>query len=195
MLSEREAEELRRFLAKNQRAMALVERAPRLKMKNWYLGAGCIAQTVWNELHGFPPEANIKDYDLVYFDSSDLSYEAEDFFVKQGSPLFEDLGVKVEIKNEARVHLWYKDHFGRAIDPYTSAEDAISNWPTTATSIGVSTVGGKLAVFAPFGLTDLLSLVVRPNKRQVTREVYLEKAARWTSFWPKLKVIPWEDVP
>jgi len=191
LIPEREGDELKGFLAKNQKVMAVLERAPQLKMKNWYLGAGCIAQTVWNELHGFPAEKNIKDYDLVYFDGSDLSYEAENSFIERGSTLFRDLGVKVEIKNEARVHLWYMDHFGYSIEPYRSSEDAISTWPTTATSVGVTLGNGDtFKVFAPSGLSDLFTLILRPNKRLVTREIYMEKAKRWASLWPKLRVIP-----
>lgn len=173
-------------------------------MKGWYLGAGCIAQTVWNELSDYPSEANIKDYDLVYFDGSDLSFEAEDSYVNRGASLFRDLDAKVEIRNQARVHLWYRDHFGKPLEYldshgkkrgiYGSVEDAISTWPTTATSVGVKLdEGGMFKVYAPLGLDDLFSMVVRPNKRGVPREVYKEKASRWASLWPKLKVIPWED--
>jgi uncharacterized protein len=155
-------------------------------MRNWYLGAGCIAQTVWNELHSFPSEKYIKDYDLVYFDDSDLSYEAENAFIQQGTSLFKGLGVKVEIRNQARVHLWYQNRFGKPLeyldssgkgnDVYMSVEDAISTWPTTATSIGVRFAEGKkFNVYAPFGLDDLLNMIVRPNKRGVPEEVYLEK--------------------
>lgn len=196
MLSDYEAGKLAKLLLKNQKVKAVLERAPSLGMKNWYLGAGCISQTAWNVLHGFPPESNIKDYDLVYFDGSDLSYAAENLFIEKGASLFRDLQVRVEIKNEARVHLWYKERFGRSIEPYRSSEDAISAWPTTATSVGVTfRDGGKHVVFAPFGLSDLFGLVVRPNKRQATKEVYLEKVGRWTTFWPKLRVIPWEEAP
>lgn len=48
-------------------------------MTNWYLGAGCIAQTVWNFFHDFEPTIGIgiADYDLVYHDASDLSLEAQ----------------------------------------------------------------------------------------------------------------------
>ncbi|MDG6904102.1 MAG: nucleotidyltransferase family protein [Nitrososphaerota archaeon] len=35
-------------------------------------------------LHEFSPENNIKDYDLVYFDDSDLSYEVENMFIEEG---------------------------------------------------------------------------------------------------------------
>ena len=55
--------------------------------------------------------------------------------------------------------------------------------------------GGRFEAYAAFGLEDLFAMVVRPNKRQTTKEVYLEKADRWASFWPKLRVVPWEDTP
>ena len=204
LLAEKESEMLWERLRQNRKITAILARAPRFGMKDWYLGAGCIAQTVWNELGGYPPENNIKDYDLVYFDDSDLSFEAEDSYVRRGTSLFKDLHVYVEIKNEARVHLWYKDHFGKPFEyldsrgkkseVYGSVEDAISTWPTTATSIGVKLdEEGRFKVFAPFGLGDLFNMVVRPNKRGVPREVYVEKASRWLSLWPQLKVIPWDD--
>lgn len=42
------------------------------------MGAGAVAQTVWNLAHGFDAALNIKDCDLVYFDQRNLTYEAED---------------------------------------------------------------------------------------------------------------------
>jgi len=56
--------------------------APGLRMPNWYLGAGCIAQTVWNVQHGFDLTHGIKDYDLVYYDPSDISYKGEEFYIR-----------------------------------------------------------------------------------------------------------------
>ena len=172
-------------------------------MPNWYLGAGCIAQTVWNALHGFEPTRYIEDYDLVYFHSTDLSEEMEGRCIRKAQATMADLGVNVDVKNEARVHLWYKKHFGEPIRPYTSIEDAIASWPTTATSVGVRSQGnGSLRVYAPFGLSDLFSMIVRPNKRQVeyflrrddstSREVYVQKAEKWTKLWPRLSVLHWE---
>lgn len=32
---------------------------------------------------------------------------------KSGNELFSEIPIKIDIKNEARVHLWYKDKFGR----------------------------------------------------------------------------------
>jgi hypothetical protein len=44
----------------------------------------------------------------------------------------------IDVKNEARVHLWYKSHFGYDIPPYHSVEEAMDSWPTTATAVGSS---------------------------------------------------------
>jgi hypothetical protein len=51
--------------------------------------------------------------------------------------------------------------------------------------------GADFVVYAPFGLDDLFDLIVRPNKRLVTHEVYENKVTRWAAYWPKLTIVPW----
>jgi len=46
-------------------------------------------------------------------------------------------------------------------------------------------------VCAPFGLTDLFAIVVRPNVTLVSQAAYELKAERWRQIWPRLAVIPW----
>ena len=178
----------------NKSIQLILGRAETLGMADWYLGAGCIAQTVWNLQHGFDPDHGIRDYDLVYYDASDISYEGEDVFIQRGKELFGDIRIPVEIRNEARVHLWYESHFGNRIDQYQSTEDAISKFPTTATSIGVTKkTNGTIRVYAPFGVDDIFDMIVRPNKAQITEKIYGDKFTGWLKVWPKLKVIPWND--
>lgn len=157
-------------------------------LPSWYLGAGAIAQTVWNQLHGFDPTHGIKDYDLVFFDSHDLSAENEERIEVTAR---RDLGVDVDVKNEARVHLWYDTVFGRTIPPYLSTEHAISTWPTTASSVGARYEEDRFIVCAPFGLRDLFSMTVRANPTLIDRRVYEAKVARWSAMWPRLTVLPW----
>ncbi len=102
-----------------------------------WLVAGAIAQTVWNAKSGLPPEHGIRDMDIVYFNDTELSAEAEAVEEARIRSLFCDLPVKADVKNEARVHLWHESRFGTAIQPYKSVEDAIATFPTTATAIGV----------------------------------------------------------
>lgn len=136
-------------------------------MPNWHLGAGRLAQTVWSVVHGFDPSFGIKDYDLVYYDSSDISYTSEGVYAEKARALCGDLRAAVEVKNEAMVYLWYPEHFGYSIALYQSVEHAINTWPRTATSVAISTgTDGALKVYAPFGLNDLQGMIVRPNKTQ-----------------------------
>lgn len=178
-------------LAKSRLISQVLALAPQLDIPNWYLGAGAVCQTVWNDLHGFPLEQRIKDYDIVYFDA-DTSAAAQDKVIEKGRALFAGLPIEVEITNAARVHLWYREAFGKDIEPYTSTEAAIDTWPTTASSVGVRYAGQQFVVYAPYGLNDLLALIVRPNKGLITREMYEAKATRWQQAWPRLRVVPWD---
>ncbi|MEY2425170.1 MAG: uncharacterized protein QOI61_742 [Actinomycetota bacterium] len=178
-------------VATNVVAQTILAEAPALNLPGWYLGAGAITGCVWNLLHGFDPRHGIKDYDLVYFDAEDLSSDSETALEQHANQLFQDLGVRVDVTNEARVHLWYEERFGRAIAPYRSTEHAISTWPTTASSIGVRRESGRFTVCAPFGLRDLFALVVRPNKALISVDVYETKARRWQAEWPQLEVLEW----
>jgi GrpB-like predicted nucleotidyltransferase (UPF0157 family) len=190
ILEKDKVSELVKILSKNNVVMDILKKAPTLEMKNWYLGAGCISQTVWNYKFGFDLNNGINDYDLVYFDESDTSYEAEDKYIQEGKKLFGD--VPVEIRNQARVHLWYKSHFGGEIEPYESVEDAIRTWPTTSNAIGIRIDENEnFKIFSPFGLSDLMGLIVRANKIKITEEIYMKKVDRWTKVWPNLVVVPW----
>lgn len=171
---------------------AILERLTALELRDCYLGAGCIAQTVWNVQHGYAPTAHIRDYDIAYFDPSDTSYDAEDRAISTAARLFADLDAVIEVRNQARVHLWFEAHFGYPIEPYRSIQDAIASWPATASCIGIGPRATDTVLCAPYGLADLIGCVARPNRRQVTREVYERKVARWRAAWPRLAVIPWD---
>lgn len=188
---ERQVWALERGVRRNPVVAAILERAPQLRLPSWYLGAGGVAQTVWNLLHGFEPTWGIKDYDLVYFEPGDLSAASEHAAEARAAELFADLDVRLDVTNEARVHLWYPARFGRSIPPYRSTEHAIGTWPTTASSLGIRYTSSRFVVCAPFGLRDLFAMVVRPNKAVVSRAVYEAKAERWAMLWPKLTVVAW----
>ncbi len=182
---------LEKTLAKSKNVSEILRRAPKLKLPNWYLGAGTVVQTVWNELHGFPLDYGIDDCDLVYFDT-DISAEAQARYIEAGKRLFTDMSIKVDITNEARVHLWYKQEVGIDIAPYTSTEHAINTWPSTASAVGVRYEGEKFIVYAPCGLNDMMGLIIRANKGLITQEVYEKKVKKWSGKWPKLTAVPWD---
>jgi hypothetical protein len=185
-------EALETIVLKNPVLKTILERTPSLSLPDWYLGAGCIAQTVWNYLSGRDLLAYINDADLVYFDDKDLSSEAEEHRTGIVQELFSDVPIPLDVKNQARVHLWYEKHFGNTIQPYQSVEEAINSWPTTATAVAVKYDDNRVfTVYAPYGLNDLFSMIVRPNKLQITEEIYMDKVNRWKVCWPNLRIIPW----
>ncbi|MEL7499095.1 MAG: nucleotidyltransferase family protein [Planctomycetota bacterium] len=182
---------LQSMLVNNEQLYHVIQHAAELDLPQWYVGAGAICQTVWNQHHGFDPAYGIKDIDLVYFDSDNQTAQQERDIQKRVHQQFGSLALPIEVTNEARVHQWYFEEFGIRIDPYDSTVAAIATWPTTASAIGVKTNGSQLDVFAPFGLDDLLGMIVRPNRRLVTESVYYQKAERWKATWPDLTIVPW----
>jgi hypothetical protein len=175
----------------NPTVATVLERAPALGVADWWLTAGVLFQTVWNGLTGRDPAAGIRDADFFYFDP-DTSWAAEDAVIRRGAELFGDLPVPVEIRNEARVHLWYADHFGVPAVPFRDCRDAIDHFAAVCCCYGVRVSDGELEVYAPHGYADLFDLVVRPHPRLAPREVYDTTTTRWPAEWPQLTVLPWE---
>src|SRR5689334_21457198 len=179
-------------LGRNPALTEVLARAGAMDLPGWYLVAGCLYQTVWNVVTGQPAEAGIVDYDLAYFDDSDLSWEAEDEVILAGNAIFAGLPAPVQIRNQARVHLWYEEKFGTPCPPHQSTEAAIDTYEATTACLGVrAEPGGRWRVYAPHGLSDVFDLVVRPNPVLAPAGVYRAKAERWRRQWPALTVLPW----
>ncbi len=172
---------------------AVLDRAPALGLPDCWLTAGVLFQAVWNGLTGRPPGHGVRDADLFYF-SSDTSWDAEDAVIRRAAEVFVDPPVPVEVRNEARVHLWYAEHFGSAAPrAFTDCRDAIDHFAAVCCCVGLSVGAGPPEVpevYAPHGFGDLLDLVVRPNPGPAPRHVYEAKAARWQATWPELTVLP-----
>jgi hypothetical protein len=164
-----------------------------LSLPQWRVVAGCIYQTVWNALTDRPQGTGINDYDVIYFDGDDLSEETEiavEGGVRRGVPTFP---VPVEVRNQARVHVWFEDFYGISYTPLSSADEAITRYASTTHAIGVRfTDDGRLDIFAPFGLDDIFAMIVRPNYILPNKSTYQRKAARARTLWPELTVIPWD---
>ncbi len=178
-------------IRQNPFVMQVIDAIPDLGLPNCYVAGACIAQTVWNLGHHKEPHADIKDVDLVYFDA-ELSKEKEFWERTRVRNLFKNFPIEIDVINEARVHLWYKDSFGYDIKPYTSTEDAISTFPISAGVLGLRKENSAYKIFAPLGLEDVFNLVVRANKKQITKEIYAAKLKRWQPCWPTLTYLTWE---
>ncbi|MDP3487559.1 MAG: nucleotidyltransferase family protein, partial [Bacillota bacterium] len=64
---------LREIIRQDCRLMTILQAAQEVNLPEWYIGAGVIRNTVWDYLHGYPGKSPLRDIDLAYFDSSDLS--------------------------------------------------------------------------------------------------------------------------
>lgn len=174
----------------NQDIETIFRRLPNLTVQAW-LTSGCLVQTVWNLKRGRPPRAGIDDYDLIYFDP-DTSWEKEDSVIREVAALFHDLPIKLQIRNQARVPLWYREKFKIDYPPVSRAYHSLRRYPSRTTAIAVTlTRTGEWLWYAPFGLSDALNMRVRPNPRLPLAAVYSEKSARWLNEWPDLVVEPW----
>jgi hypothetical protein len=164
-----------------------------LELPQWRLVAGCLYETVWNVLTGRPRRTGIKDYDLIYFDAADLSWPAEDRVINQVAAAISSFVGPVEVRNQARVHLWFEQRFGTPYPPLRRADEALERYASVVHAVGVRLEpDGRLDVAAPFGLGDLFAMVIRPNRALDNRTSHHAKAARARAIWPEVTVIPWD---
>ena len=156
------------------------------------LGSGAIYNTVWNVLTGRPALTGINDADVVYFDASDLSYEAEDRVIRRAEAHFAGLPIPVQVRNQARVHLWFPERFGMAYPRLSCSADMMLYYASKTHAVAARLeADGEISIHAPFGLDDMFSFRVTPNPALANRETHERKAARAKAIWPELTIVPW----
>lgn len=173
----------------------ILDRARHLDLSDVWLAGGSLFQTVWNKLSGHPPARGIRDYDLFYFDP-DLSWSAENRVIEKAGTLFADLPSAVEIRNQARVHLWYPEKFGSTYPKLSRSTDGIDRFLMVCAMVGIQEgENGDGIVYAPQGVEDIYRFVVRPNPASpmASSERYREKTQRWKQLWPAIEILPWLD--
>lgn len=155
-----------------------------------WIVAGSLTQTVWNVQTGRPVDHGINDYDVFYFDA-DVSWEAEDRVIASLRPIADRLGVRIEARNQARVHLWYPQKHGLPYPALQKPSDGIDRFLTRCTQVGIRRSSACVVdVYAPAGLEDIATMIVRPNHTaNFSADAYRRKAARWLALWPKLTVV------
>ncbi len=167
---------------------AILAHWPTLHLPDGWLVAGCLFQTIWNLQSGRPADEGIKDYDVFYFDDSDLSERAEAAVQASVDRVLGHLGVSIEVKNQARVHLWYEEHFGHSYPRLINSRDGIDRFLVLATCVGVrpADVEQGFEIYAPNGLHELYGGVLAPNPLTNHRELFHAKAASYQERWPWL---------
>jgi uncharacterized protein len=167
---------------------AILDAWDALQLPEGWLVAGCLFQTVWNLRTGRAPEHGVKDYDIFYFDDDDLSADGEARVQQRVDRVLGRVGVPIEVKNQARVHLWYEEHFGYPYPKLRSAEEGIDRFLVPSTCVGVRRTSSGVEVHAPNGLASLYAGLLTPNPLTPHLPLFRAKAASYASRWEWLQV-------
>ncbi|MFB9268292.1 nucleotidyltransferase family protein [Bradyrhizobium erythrophlei] len=158
-----------------------------------WLVSGCLMQTVWNVLTQRPVDYGINDYDIFYFDP-DTSWEAEDAVIHRLQDRLAPLGVAIEARNQARVHLWYPGKHGVPYPALSCSTEGIDRFLSRTTRIGLRRIADGYDIYAPNGFDDVAEMIVRPNRTaNFSAANYTTKAARWKALWPEITVMAAQD--
>ena len=157
-----------------------------LALPDAWIVSGCLVQTAWNVLTGRALDYGIADYDIFYFDP-DTSWQAEDAVIGRLQGMFPARDVKLEVRNQARVHLWYPQKHGLPYPALKSSTEGIDRFLTRNTQVGIRRSRDGYDVYAPNGFDDIAGLIVRPDPgANFSAAGYAAKAARWKGLWPEL---------
>jgi hypothetical protein len=161
----------------------------RLALPDAWIVSGCLVQTAWNVQTMRAPDYGIADYDVFYFDP-DTSWQAEDAVIRELQGRLARLDVKVEVRNQARVHLWYPQKHGLPYPALHSSAQGIDRFLTRNTQVGIRRTQAGHDVYAPNGFDDIADMVVRPNHTpNFSAANYRAKAGRWKALWPEITVL------
>jgi len=180
----RTLEDIAAFLAASKDCAAAFRAVAALGLPDCWIGAGFVRSRVWDALAGRATAQPKDDIDVVYFDPADTTKE-KDLTIEAA------LGRSApehhwSVKNQARMH-------GRNGDaPYRDTIDAMAHWPETATAIAARLEAGAVVLAAPYGVDDLVDLVVRPtpifrHKMNVFRARLAAK--NWRARWPEITIV------
>jgi hypothetical protein len=104
-------------------------------------------------------------------------------------------GVKIEVRNQARVHLWYPRKHGLPYPALQSSTQGIDRFLTKNTQVGIRRRQDGYDVYAPNGFDDIADMIVRPNPGpNFSAANYEAKARRWKRLWPEITVLAAEMI-
>ncbi len=174
------------LIAKDEWMMGVLRTARSLHLPDWMIGAGFVRNKVWDYLHGYVNKTNTaSDIDLIYFDKENV---LEDTDKSLSEELKRKTGMEWEVVNQAYMHHWHDRDL-----PYENTVTALAEWVETPTCVAVRLEDNDaLTLFAPHGITDLVSLTVRPSPAFLNNpDQFWEriKTKGWEQKWPKLKIV------
>jgi uncharacterized protein len=94
----------------------------------------------------------------------------------------------VEVRNQARVHLWFEAKFGEPYMPLSCTAQALQRFASATFAVCVRLESDdRLPIEAPFGLADLFTLRLRPNPRRKTVD-FARTSADVQHRWPEVVI-------
>ena len=110
-------------------------------------------------------------------------------FIRRAAAAFAaPLDAMVEVRNQARVHLWFEGKFGEPYAPLRSTDEALERFVCPAFAVGIRLEpDDAISVAAPFGLDDVFAMRLRPNpRRPINPAGYERVVASARARWPQL---------
>jgi hypothetical protein len=167
----------------------IAEELSRLALPDAWIVSGCLVQTVWNVQTARAVDYGIADYDIFYFDP-DTSWQAEDAVIRKLQGRLARTGAKVEVRNQARVHLWYPEKHRLPYPALHCSTQGIDRFLTKNTQVGIRRTRAGHDIYAPHGFDDIAKMIVRPNHGpNFSAANYSAKAERWKKLWPEITVL------
>ncbi len=151
---------MRDIIAQSPTLLQTLEIARALNLPDWWLVSGAIYNQAWNQLTGRPEMYGVKDIDLFYYDR-DTSYAAEDRVIQSAASRF-PAAPPIKIRNQARVHLWYSQHFGLPYPALQRSTEAIDHFANRTHCVGIR-LTDHLEIYALYGLENIFSFRLTPN--------------------------------
>lgn len=175
---------LQKILSDDPVRMSILYEVQALELNDGWIGAGFVRDAVWDYLHGYALRPVSGDVDVVWFDSKNCAPDLDRVLeerLKQQLPTLD-----WSVKNQARMHQRNGDH------PYTSTGDALLYWPETATAVAVRLGPKGLDITAPYGLSDLFELRLRPTPafERDKLDSFKQRVStkRWLERYPRLQL-------
>ena len=180
------------IIKQNEDLINILDYLDELELPNFYIAAGSVFQTIWNYYDNKPLNYKIKDIDIIYYDSNNLSKEDEKELENKIINHFKNLNYEFDVHNEARMHLWKKENENKNINQYKNSEDAIEKWIATVQCVGITKEKNEIKVYAPYGLSDILGRTIRPIKHKAnSKELYYKKVESLKKRFNHLNIIDW----
>lgn len=171
-----------RIIQEDKEIMSYLHTVEKLQLDDTWICAGILRNKIWDTLS--KKSTAINDIDIIYFDSTDTSWNAEKVIEEK---LKNSLPNKPwSVKNQARMHL--KSGF----KPFESSYDGVAHFPETPTAIATRIFNGELEIMAPYGLSDLFEMRVKPTphyeKDMGYHNIYVDRvqSKHWKETWEEL---------